>query len=162
MSQDDLNIILIVALVLILDVPIILTIMIYIGRRRMNAAENWKMTFGEIVESGLRAVKKRRKGGTYVPNVVYQYEVGGEDYRNNRIHFGFNPPTSVLPWVEAVAAPYPVGKRVNVYYDPQNPAHSVLEKAAPLSKPMRVAFLAMIAASASTIVVLIVVLLIVN
>lgn len=159
MSKDDVNILLIVALFVMLDVPVILSVLIYIGRRRINAAENWKMTFGKIVESGLRTLKQRRKGGTYVPNVVYEYEVGGQDYRNNRINFGIYGPTSVRSWVEEAAAQYPVGKRVNVYYDPKNPADSVLEKAAPLSKPMRVAMVAMIAASAFTLVVTFVVLL---
>ena len=162
MSQEDFSIFLIVALILMLDVPIILTILIFLGRRRVEASANWKMTFGKIVESGTRTVKKRRKGGTYVPNVIYEYEVGGQDYRNNRVHFGFNPPTSVLSWVEEVAAPYPVGKRVNVYYDPQNPANAVLDKTAPLSKPMRVALYAMIGTSAVVIVVMIAVMVLVR
>lgn len=159
MSGNDFNILLIVALLVLLDVPIILTVMMYIGRRRIKAAENWKMTFGEIVESGARVVRQKRNSATYVPHVVYTYEVSGQDYRSNRVHFGFEPPASIRSWVEAVAAPYPVGKRVNVYYDPKNPAESVLEKAAPLSKPMRVAFLAMIAVSAFVLVALFVVLL---
>jgi Protein of unknown function (DUF3592) len=153
MSNDDTSALLIVALFMIFDVPVILTALIVLGRSRINKAENWKQTFGKIVESGARTVKRRRKGGTYVPNVVYEYEVGGQDFRNNRVHFGFEPPTSVLSWVEEAAAKYAVGQRVNVYYDPRSPADSVLEKAAPLSKPMRVAMLAIIAASAFALVV---------
>lgn len=158
MTNDDTTILLIVALIVMLDVPIILTIMMYIGRRRIKAAENWKMTFGEIVESGARVARQKRNSATYVPHVVYTYEVGGQVYRNNRVHFGFEPPASIRSWVEAAAAPYPVGKRVNVYYDPKNPADSVLEKTAPLSKPMRVALLAMIGVSAFVLVTLFVVL----
>jgi len=161
MFQEGLAVILAIAFLLVIDAPIFLAIITVIGRRRIQAAENWKMTFGEIAESGLRTVKKRRKGGTFVPNVVYTYEVGGQDYRNNRIHFGVDGPTSVRPWVEEAAAKYPVGKRVNVYYNPQNPADSVLEKAAPLSKAMRVALYAMIAASAFALVVMFVILLLI-
>lgn len=56
------------------------------------------------------------------PIIDYEYAVGGNTYRSRRVKYGFTPKAG------PTVAKYPVGREVEVFYDPANPAHAVLER----------------------------------
>lgn len=95
----------------------------------------WQETQGTVLETSIGSGQSRYKssaGGykyrtSYFPQITYQYSVNGTDYVNNRFsrHHSLINRTSVI---ENILAKYPVGSTVTVYYDPQNPAESFLEK----------------------------------
>ena len=107
---------------------------------------SWSATEGTI---GLSRVETRtfRHRVTepykrYYPDLLYTYEVQGQQHTGMQIYatpsfmiFGYaigeNPGSTQIESVEATLARYPVGQKVMVYYDPDNPAVSVLEPGTP-------------------------------
>ncbi|MCX6340366.1 MAG: DUF6159 family protein [Candidatus Aureabacteria bacterium] len=89
-------------------------------------AENWPVTEGIVLNSGVKA-ERGRHGRRYAPKIIVSYEVQGMPYRGNRI--------SVLPLkrfgnrsrAERYAAKYPAGKRVTVHYNPGKPDRYYVE-----------------------------------
>jgi hypothetical protein len=90
----------------------------------------WPSTPGVIISS---YVDNRGGGGpddgsAYSPVVVYQYEVNGKAYRNDRVFFGSKGVrTGFAVASQRIVMRYPVGKQVNVRYDPLFPRSSILE-----------------------------------
>ena len=83
-------------------------------------ADQWRETKGRIVKSEVVKVPDHPSQ----PNVVYAYEVDGERFASNEIAF-LNVTGGAL--ADETAARYPLGEIVSVYYDPGDPAKSVLE-----------------------------------
>lgn len=87
---------------------------------KSSTAQRWHVTEGVVIESkvigGFDAVAK--------PRVSYRYEVDGKSYTSDRISFLLFGDDS---HAEQVVAAYPQNRIVTVYYDPTNPAESVLE-----------------------------------
>jgi hypothetical protein len=132
------NWVIILAVCLIGDMPILFAVFYFMAQRRVRAAENWILTLGEIVTSEVKVgITGRRRSTVYSPRIIYEYEVMGQRYRGERVHMGYELGTGVQSWAEERLANYPVGKRVEVYYDPNDPANAVLEKSAPMNKPLR-------------------------
>jgi hypothetical protein len=100
---------------------------------RVERARNWNVTFGEIVESQV-IVKVRRGTEYYNFRLAYEYEVSGQTYRGTRLNFGLDIVPNTRRSLEAHIAPYPLGRRLEVYYNPDDPTQAVLEKTASLSK----------------------------
>jgi Protein of unknown function (DUF3592) len=69
------------------------------------------------------------KGYTHTPEIKYTYQVSGAAFTSLRYRHGNATQTSV-PVVQEIVARYPVGQTVLVYYDPENPADSVIEPGA--------------------------------
>jgi hypothetical protein len=92
--------------------------------RAKNSAQ-WPTTKGVITISRLQVgYLKQMKG--YYGNIQYKYHVGNIDYEGsqrsfNRVHLAVED-----AWQRVIDA-YPVGKAVDVYYDPKNPGFAVLE-----------------------------------
>jgi hypothetical protein len=94
---------------------------------RQNA-QSWPSTSGTVLISTVQSKRTGRSRSTY-PVVVYQYQVGGRDYQGQRIKAGeqfLN--VRVAGQAQATVARYPSGANVTVYYNPQNPAESALER----------------------------------
>lgn len=112
----------------------------------VRAASKWPSVSGVVVQaetqvllvrqmfirSGRRTRRRRPIGYRFVertfPNIVYEYEVAGETYTNNRVTIGEDPGDFRV--AETVAR-YPVGKRVTVYYNPARRGEAVLERDLP-------------------------------
>jgi hypothetical protein len=62
----------------------------------------------------------------FKPSVVYSYEVNGRGYRGDRVVLGMKVSASVPVSAKQLAAKYPVGSAVDVYYDPDSPGDAVL------------------------------------
>ena len=137
----------------VIDIPLLFGLFLLIGRTKVRRANSWNVTLGEIVES---QVTVTAKGGSpiYGPRIVYEYEVGGQVYRGSKLNFGFEMIPRTRQAMEAYIAPYPVGRRLEVYYNPDNPKQAVLEKTAPLGKNARRLIIIMMLAMLAALVVL--------
>jgi len=105
-------------------------------RDKAKAAQslNWPSAVGKVLESRMIESTSTDSDGdsstTYRPHVQYEYEVMGTSYTGDKIKVGMVVSTSAVKKVQETLARYPVGSAVKVYYDPNNPADSVLEQKA--------------------------------
>ncbi len=93
-----------------------------------QSTQTWQSTTGTVLMSSVQSSYSSRSHSTY-PVVVYQYEVNGQRYQSQRIKAGeqfIN--VRVIGQAETTVNRYPIGATVTVYYDPKNPAESVLER----------------------------------
>lgn len=95
-----------------------------------NESRNWPSTQGTISSShiSIRTSKgsNHRTTTTYFPSVLYQYKVDGRHYTSHRIEFG-GESGGMKRMAKKVVDKYPSGKKVTVYYNPQDPKYGVLE-----------------------------------
>lgn len=87
---------------------------VYFQEQLISRSASWHTTQGFIIVS--RSLKQRV--GT-VSDIRYEYWVNSKQYVNNRIFFGHN---------DTSTKPYPVGKEVVVFYDPEDPQQSSLNR----------------------------------
>ncbi|RUU44105.1 DUF3592 domain-containing protein [Mesorhizobium sp. M6A.T.Ca.TU.002.02.2.1] len=99
-------------------------------------AARWPVTTGRIDASVLQnfQIRDRFEGGGYRPwrtvfksRVVYSYSVAGQHYAADRVAFGSNLTASLPSLVSGQSERYLRGDKVEVHYDPANPAAAVLE-----------------------------------
>ncbi|MCP3465939.1 DUF3592 domain-containing protein [Bradyrhizobium sp. CCGUVB23] len=111
--------------------------------REVREVARWPKTSGLIVKSGSESrsivthiepgghsdsSQRRSRATTEVRNfaaVAFDYSVGGSHYTGTRISIRADPGNV---GVAETQARYPVGKKIDVYYDPENPRRSVLER----------------------------------
>ena len=97
---------------------------------RAYESRGWPNTQGTITSSYIK--KENRKDSnnryktTYYPKVNYQYQVEGKYYSCNRIAFG-GVSGGKRSKAKKVVDRYPSGKKVTVYYNPQDPGVAVLK-----------------------------------
>jgi hypothetical protein len=97
--------------------------------KRAYESRGWPNTQGTITSSYIK--KENRKDSnnryktTYYPKVNYQYQVEGKYYSCNRIAFG-GVSGGKRSKAKRVVDRYPSGKKVTVYYNPQDPGIGVL------------------------------------
>jgi hypothetical protein len=95
------------------------TAIFYFHGRHM---EKWHVTRGKVIKSQVG-----RGGMAYVPTIHFQYQVDGIEYIGSSINI--NGKQSFKQKVaQGWIAPYPLGKEVDVYYNPLKPRMAVLEK----------------------------------
>ena len=99
-------------------------------RQKMREAESWHSTEGLVLESEVRD-----EGGEngWRAHVRYRYEVAGRVYDNSRIAVAVEYGREGFQAQEELTARFPVGAKVTVYYNPQNPADAALIKSDPNS-----------------------------
>ncbi|HMD54961.1 MAG TPA: DUF3592 domain-containing protein [Phycisphaerae bacterium] len=61
---------------------------------------------------------------TYGVDFKYRYEVNGRSFEATR--YRYNSYSASHAWAQGVVAAHPVGSRVQVFYNPQNPADALL------------------------------------
>lgn len=93
-----------------------------------QASLSWPSTTGKVLKSRVEV-----SGGDYTsvsPRVIYEYEVGGVSYQNDRLRAGDRfMRTGTSQDAYSTVDRYPEGKTVTVYYNnPANPAESALER----------------------------------
>lgn len=95
-----------------------------INHRSAKASNDWPSVTGALTE--LQLWGKRRINGEMVDSenlsVQYQYELNGKKFAGRRVAFY----TLHYPETVDFAKCYPQGSRVSVFYNPQNPAESVI------------------------------------
>ena len=92
--------------------------------RAKNSAQ-WPRSAGVITSSHLVAGSFKQMKG-YRGVVQYRYRVGSAEYSGSRLSFGRDHLAVRDAWQKVLDA-YPVGKTVDVYYDPKDPSLAILE-----------------------------------
>ena len=86
-------------------------------------SQSWLSATGKIIKSRVEVL-----GGEYTsvsPKIIYEYRVGANEYTGNQIQvFGIDGNESAYDLVDR----YPEGLEVTVYYNPDDPAESTLER----------------------------------
>ena len=86
------------------------------SRRR----EQWPQVAGKIEASNTTS-----QLNDLLPEIIFSYQVNGKDYHKQ---FEFPEGTHPLPeFTKAYNEKYPVGKTVDVFYNPENPESATLE-----------------------------------
>lgn len=115
-------------------------------------AQAWPQTAGRIIERGVgeaTTTASSRAGRYYEPRVKYTYNVAGTDYTGTRIDF--NRAAYNKDSAEKRVAALP--EQVQVHYDPQSPAESVLHPGSAGLPLVMVAFGALLALAGAGMVV---------
>ena len=99
-------------------------------QHKIREAQAWPSTEGLILVSEVRD-----EGGEngWRAHVSYRYEVGGRLYESSRIAVAVEYGRESLHAHQELAARFPVGAQVTVYYNPRNPADAGLIKGDPNS-----------------------------
>ena len=103
---------------------------------KAKAAAAWPTVDGVITGSSVSHRRERdasdRLEDVYTVAVAYRYAVEGRELQGERIGYGATTRFSnQKARAEALAARYPEGAKVQVRYDPANPAEACLETAPP-------------------------------
>jgi hypothetical protein len=91
-----------------------------------RASASWPTAQGRITRMEVTHSTDSEGGDSYRPEVAYEYLVNDRSYESYTIKFGENSYGNRRE-AEEIAARYPVGQSVPVYYDPADPERSVLE-----------------------------------
>jgi hypothetical protein len=97
-------------------------------RRRMEASKAWIKSDGDIIVSEAKIPLSHTSDDQDDVDAIirYSYRVGSQTQESDCIKFGGGAMMS-RGLAEALVARYPVGARVDVYYDPHDPKSAVLE-----------------------------------
>ncbi|MGB7208141.1 MAG: DUF3592 domain-containing protein [Pyrinomonadaceae bacterium] len=93
--------------------------------KRQLATRKWIVVSGKVLESRILD-----HGSSLEPYVKYSYIVRSANYISDNItpnKYVFEQPASESS-LNRMIAPYPVGKTIKVYFDPQDPQNAVLKK----------------------------------
>jgi hypothetical protein len=126
-------------LVLLLGGGALIVLIVGIGILRGTfEARRWPKTTGTVTSSGVhdfelarnrsRSSVRSSSGTTtsYMPVVEYTYKVAGKSYTSRSVRLDTEVAGS-RSYAEKLAARYPAGAVVRVYYDPKDPMRSALE-----------------------------------
>ena len=89
------------------------------------SCEHWPSTEGIVETSQVHDSNSGRHGRTYSAHIIYSYHVGGTGYIGDRLCFGSMSSSS--SYAGGIVNRYPVGKKVSVYYSPNDPQLAALE-----------------------------------
>jgi len=83
-------------------------------------SSNWANADGEVIYSYVKS-KNSNPGENFYFN--YSYEVGDEKYSGDKLNIGYQGIKSFYLCLayETLSRQYPSGRKVTVYYDPDNP-----------------------------------------
>ena len=91
------------------------------GLTRAQASTGWPSASGKVIKSSVE-----REESSYQAEILYEFTVSGTTYNGNRVaygDYGSNRPTHARRIVNR----YPKGKKVTVYYQPDDPGECLLE-----------------------------------
>lgn len=91
-----------------------------------NTSKSWPSVSGEVIKSEIDTWQKDGKTH-YTPKIVYTFTVDGKKLTSSKITVGDSPFDSNISPAKRVQAEYPVGKQVDVFYDPEVPSSSALK-----------------------------------
>ncbi len=114
-----------IGLSLFLCVGLGLTIFGVLNIKTAKESESWPSEQGVILSSKI-SVNSGSDSTTYGADVTYRYKVKGNTYENDKVTAS-EVSTSNRGRAKKIVKRYRVGKKVAVYYDPDDPEESVLE-----------------------------------
>ena len=100
--------------------------------RKLRASQSWAIAMGTIVESSVeesfcRGSDDLPDSWSYTPVIRYQFHAQGQTIVGDRSGFDRKSYSKMLD-AQAVVGRYPLGAQVNVFFDPEKPADSVLQR----------------------------------
>jgi hypothetical protein len=103
--------------------------------KSFKASLNWPSTPGRIVSNEIIVRSGYTETGQtpvvrYTPSVIYEYNVGGSSLTGSTIRSA-KPTVLSRETAQGILAPYGSGAPVSVFYDPQAPTNSMLERTKP-------------------------------
>jgi hypothetical protein len=105
------------------------------ARSVVSTTRDWATATATIVTATVEASRGGTVDGgtatTYYPKVLYDYQVNGQTYRNDKRILGEEVSKGIRSWAEKDIEKYQRGATVPVYYNPANPREAVLERTAP-------------------------------
>ena len=93
----------------------------------MELTKNWSARKGVITYSRAEVVYSQRRGEIWKPDIRGVFQDNGEKFFITRIRYGDFPFGSRKQLAQQAAANYPIGKIVEVYYEPDNQRNHILE-----------------------------------
>ena len=106
------------------------------------SSENWQTTIGSVISSEVETVympryKRGRRLSSdkvmFKPVIAYEYHVNAQTFQSTKIYIGQNSSLSDSDAANLVVSSYPVGKTTVVYFHPNKPERSFLERKLPRS-----------------------------
>lgn len=98
---------------------------------KVARARRWPVAMGTVLASSVSESTDSEGSLQYSADIKYQYSVNGRTHVNDLLAFGARNITEGGYWAEKKAhrmvAKYPVGRSVQISYDPARPESSVLE-----------------------------------
>ena len=119
----------VVLFMLLLAVGIALTVWGISVAREAIDSRSWPAVKGTVVLSETRHVPASQRPDrrrSYEPDVAVEFEVDGQRLVCDRLSFATLSFDRAI-YVHELLRPYTVGKTVDVYYDPDDPARSILD-----------------------------------
>jgi uncharacterized membrane protein YidH (DUF202 family) len=86
----------------------------------------WETVSGSIISSKIVSGKNSDNEVFYKPKIKYKYSIAGVTYRSDRIFFGDPLEQTSAAMPAKYVSMFPANAVVTVYYNPFNPAKSVL------------------------------------
>lgn len=115
-------------------IGVVLIFIYFRNRMLVQASQGWPAVQGEVVESWVSRRDSTDSDGDvssrYYPEIRYRYQVMGHEHLGEKITFGPRY-GGARSKAEKVAARYPAGTNVMVYYQPDRPDNAVLERSVP-------------------------------
>ena len=100
----------------------------YLGlsfRKDGQNSQDWPKIDGTVTSSKVVHSSGAHRSNHYQAGIEYSYSVGGKEYSGDNMVIG---PTGTLPWLaKREVDQYPVGSRVQVYYNPEDHSETVLK-----------------------------------
>ena len=100
------------------------------NRKKAQESTGWPSVDGVITKTWTNESRDTDEDGftsySYTPKWQYQYQLGGQTYSSEQVTFGGEKSYSNRKKAEQELIKYPQNGRVRVYYNPQDPADSVL------------------------------------
>ena len=99
--------------------------------KQREAARRFVAGDGVVIASKVKTHEGDSDSGpTYEALVKYQYEVSSRQYTSSRYAYGMAS-SSNRQEAQRIVAAHPPGRKIKVWYDPEDPAESVLQLAVP-------------------------------
>jgi hypothetical protein len=102
------------------------------SRSQGAQVQEWPYTTGVIRESTVRSVTSTGEAGEplteELPYVRYTYTVNGKEYHGSSLTSGLANTGRGEDWARKLTGNFPLGSTVTVWYNPKDPADSVIEK----------------------------------
>jgi hypothetical protein len=124
------NVILMVACISgpFLGIGIIFIIVANNMKRKAQTSQGWPTVQGVVERAYVHESTSQNEDGpdthSYSPRVVYNYQVGGTSYQNDKYSFGAS--TGNQGAAQQIVARYAPGVAVSVHYNPEKPSEAVL------------------------------------
>ena len=114
---------------LVLGLGTLIVVISVVSLYKFRASKTWLWASGEITSAEMekRVSRGRSRTVTYHAAIVYDYSVDDTKYSGSKVAFG-EYGTSNPNHARQILNRYPIGKQVQVYYNPSKPEDSVLER----------------------------------